>query len=134
MNLQQEGTETNSTRSDEHLPWWATIANTYTCFISTERQGFKRSYKCTMTSPAYPFLWHTQNIKVVIKDTSLDMTIVFRALPYGNFIKIKSNHREEKLPSMNQGTDFLGDRFSERDIVRVSIQLRRQRQSHHFKR
>ena len=87
-----------------------------------------------MTSPAYPFLWHTQNIKVVIKDTSLDMTIVFRALPYGNFIKIKRNLREEKLPSMNQGTDFLGDRFSERDIVRASIQLRRQRQSHHFKR
>ena len=47
------------------------------------------------------------------------MKTVFQVTPYGKFIEIKSNLREKKLRKTNQGTNFLGDIFSNKDNVRA---------------
>ena len=62
------------------------------------------------------------------------MTAVFHTCPYGKFIEIQSNLRRKKLHRMNQGSNFLGGRFSNRDNVRASIQIRRESQPQHLKR
>ena len=55
------------------------------------------------------------------------MTRVFHVWLYGRCIEIKSNFRRNKLHKTNQGYIFLGDSFSNRDNVRVSIRFRRER-------
>ena len=62
------------------------------------------------------------------------MTTVFHAWPYGRFIEIQSNLRRKKLHSTNQGSNFLGGSFSNRDSVRAPIQIRRESQPQHLKR
>ena len=61
------------------------------------------------------------------------MTSVFHARPHGRFIKIKSNLRLKKLHRTNQGFNFIGDSFSNRDNVRAPIQFLRGRQPQHLK-
>ena len=56
------------------------------------------------------------------------MTTVFHARADGIFIKIKSNLRRKKLHKMNQGANFLGGSFSNRDNIRATIQFRREKQ------
>ena len=51
------------------------------------------------------------------------MTTVFHASPYGRSVKIQSNLRRKKLHWTNQGTNFLGCSFSNRDNVRAPIQF-----------
>ena len=46
------------------------------------------------------------------------MTAEFYAWPYGRFIEIQSNLRRKKLQRPNQGSNFLGGSFSNRDNVR----------------
>ena len=43
----------------------------------------------------------------------------------GGFEEIKTNFRRKKLHATNQGFNFLGDSFSNRDNVRAPIQFRR---------
>ena len=62
------------------------------------------------------------------------MTAVFHTWPYGRFIEIQSNLRRKKLHRMNQGSNFLGGSFSNRDNVRAPIQFRRESQPQHLKR
>ena len=62
------------------------------------------------------------------------MTTVFHAWPYGRFIEIQSNLRRKKLHRTNQGSNFLGGSFSNRDNVRAPIQFRRESQPQHLKR
>ena len=62
------------------------------------------------------------------------MTTVFHGRPYGRFIDIQSNLRRLKFDKTNQGSNFLGDSFSNRDYVIGSIQLRRKSQPQHLKR
>ena len=73
-------------------------------------------------------------LKLVAKSTSPDMTTVFHARPDDRFIEIQSNLRINKLHRTNQGSNFLGGSFSNRDNVRAQIQFRRERQPQHLKR
>ena len=54
------------------------------------------------------------------------MTTVFHAWPHSIFIKIRSNLRRQKLHRKNQGSNFLGGSFSNRDNVKASIQFGRE--------
>ena len=62
------------------------------------------------------------------------MTTVFREWPYGRFIEIQNNLRRKKLHRTNQGSNFLGGSFSNRDNVRATVQFRRESQPQHLKR
>ena len=62
------------------------------------------------------------------------MTTVFHARPYGRFIDIQSNLRGMKPHGTNQGSNFLGGSFSNRNNIRGPIKFRRERQAHLFKR
>ena len=66
--------------------------------------------------------------------TSPGMTTVLHALSYGRFMKIQSYLRRKKLHRTNQGSNFLGGTFSNRDNVTAQIQLRRESQPQHLKR
>ena len=46
----------------------------------------------------------------------------------------RATSRRMKLCRTNQDSNFLGDGFSNKDNVRALLQLRRERQPHHFKR
>ena len=62
------------------------------------------------------------------------MTAVFHTWPYGRLIEIQSNLKRKKLHRTNQGSNFLGGSFSNRDNVRPPIQFRRESQPQHLKR
>ena len=47
----------------------------------------------------------------------------FHVWSYGRFIEIQSNLRKKKLYRTNQGSNFLGSRFSNRDNVRAQSNL-----------
>ena len=49
------------------------------------------------------------------------MTTVFHARSYGRFIEIQSNLRRKKPHRTNQGSNFVGGSFSNRDNVRAPI-------------
>ena len=55
-------------------------------------------------------------------------------MPYGRLIEIQSNLRRKKLHRTNQGSNFLGGSFSNRDNVRAPVQFRRESQPQHLKR
>ena len=61
------------------------------------------------------------------------MKTVFHAWWDGRFIEIQSNLRRKKLHRTNQGSNFLGGKFSNKDNVRVPIQFRRESQFQHLK-
>ena len=61
------------------------------------------------------------------------MTGVLHTWPYDRFIEIQSNLRRKKLHRMNQGSNFLGGSFSNRDNVRAPMQFRRESQPQHLK-
>ena len=62
------------------------------------------------------------------------MATVFHAWLYGGSIEIQSNLRWRNLHRMNQGSNFLGQGFSNRTDGRAPIQFRRERQPQHLKR
>ena len=97
-------------------------------------QGFKRGSKSRTNSPTYLFLKLIQQFQVATRSTSPDMTALLHTWPYGRFIEIKSNLRRKKLHRTNQGSNFLGGSFSNRDNVRAPIQFRRKSQPQHLKR
>ena len=61
------------------------------------------------------------------------MTTLFHEWSYGRFIEIQSNLRRRKLHKTNQGSNFLGGSFSNRDNVRSPIQFRIESQPQHLK-
>ena len=61
------------------------------------------------------------------------MTTVFHKSLHGRFLEIKSYLRRQKLHKTNQGSNFIGGSFSNRDNVRAPIQFRRERKSQHLK-
>ena len=71
--------------------------------------------------------------KPVARSTSLDMTTVFHARLYGTFVEIQTNLRRTQIHRTNQGSNFLGGSFSNRDNVRAPIQFRTERQPQHLK-
>ena len=62
------------------------------------------------------------------------MITVFHAWRYGRFIEIQSNLRRKKLNGTNQGSNFLGGSFSNRQNVRTPIQFGRESHLQHLKR
>ena len=52
------------------------------------------------------------------------MITVFHEWPYGRFTEIQSNLRRKKLHKTNEGPNFLGDTFNNKDNVRPPIQFR----------
>ena len=78
---------------------------------------------------------------MVISSNSPNITKVLHEKLYGRFIETNSNikkgkqlHRKRKeLHRKNQGSNFLGDSFSNRDDIRAPIQLRGVRQSQYIK-
>ena len=48
-------------------------------------------------------------------------------IAYGRFTDKKSNLKRKKLDSVKQGSNFLGDSFSNRDNVKAPIPFRRER-------
>ena len=71
---------------------------------------------------------------MAVKSNSVDMTTKFHEKPYGRFIEIQSNLWRKKLHRTNQGSNFLGGSFSNRDNIRASIQFRREGQPQHLQR
>ena len=61
-------------------------------------------------------------------------TLWFHPWPYGTFIEIQNNLNWKKLHRTNQGSNFLGASFSNKDNARTPIQFRRERQPQHLKR
>ena len=74
-----------------------------------------------------------QQFQVLTRSTSPDMTTVSHAWPYDRFIEIQSNLRRKKFHRTNQGSNFLGGNFSNRNNVRAPIQFGREIQTQHFK-
>ena len=95
-------------------------------------QEFKRSSEWRTNSPAYLFLWLIQQFQLATRTTSPDMTTVFHAWLDDRFIQIQRNLRRKKLHRMNQGPNFLGGSFSNRDNVIASIQFRKESQLQHL--
>ena len=62
------------------------------------------------------------------------MTTLSHARPYGRFISKQSKLRRKKLYRTNKASNFLGGSFSNRDNVRASTQLRRERQPQYLTR
>ena len=91
-------------------------------------QGFKKGCKWRTNSSTNRFLWLIQQFQVVTRSTSPHMTTVFHAWPYGRFIEIKSNLRRGKFHRTNQGSNFLGGSFTNRDNIRTPFQFRRESQ------
>ena len=56
------------------------------------------------------------------------MTAAFHTWLYDRFIEIQSNLRTKKFHRTNQGSNFLGGSFSNRDNVRAPIQFRKESQ------
>ena len=55
-------------------------------------------------------------------------------MTYSRFIEIQSNLRRKKLHRINQGSNFLGSSFSNRDNAKAPTQFRRENQQQHLKR
>ena len=56
------------------------------------------------------------------------MTAVFHTWLYGRSIEIQRNLKRKKLHRTNQGSNFHGGSFSNRDNIRAPIQFRRESQ------
>ena len=67
------------------------------------------------------------------RGTSREVTTVFHVLACGKLNEIQSNLRRNKLHRTNQGPNFLGGSFSNRDNMRGPIQFRRESQPQHLK-
>ena len=93
-----------------------------------EKQRVKDRQSCISVFVAYLIF------QVATKSTSPDVATAFHALPYGRFIAIQRILRMQKLCRTNQGSNFLGSSFSNRNNLRVPIQLRIESQPMHVKR
>ena len=97
-------------------------------------QGFKKGSNWRTNSPVYLLLRLIQQFQVATRSTSPDMKAVFHIWLYGRFIEMQRNLRRKKLHRTNQGSNFLGGSFSNRDNVRVPIQFRRESLAQHLRR
>ena len=86
-------------------------------------QGFMRGRNKRTKSLAYPFLYLIQQFQVATRSTSPDMTTVFHAWSPGRLVKMQSNLRRMKLHRTNQGSNFLGGSFINRDNARAQSNL-----------
>ena len=93
-----------------------------------DREQVKGRQSCI--SVLVPYL----TIPSSIQGTSQNVATVFHGWPYGRFIEIHSHLRRKKLHRTNQGTNFLGGSFSNRDNVMAPIQFRRESHTQHLKR
>ena len=61
------------------------------------------------------------------------MTTIFHAWQYGGFIEIQRNLKRKKLHRKNQGSNFLGGSYSNKDNVGAPIQSRKDSQPQDLK-
>ena len=87
-----------------------------------ERQQLKDQQFCISI---FQLIWQFQ---VATRSTSPDMTRVIHAWLYSRFIEIQSKLRRKKNQTPNQGSNFLGASFSNRDNIRAPIQSRKESQ------
>ena len=97
-------------------------------------QGFKRGSKWRTNSPVCLILFLIQQFQVATRRTSPYMTPVFQAQLYHRFTEIQSNLERKKLHRTNEGSKFLGGKFSNRDNVKIPNQFRQKSQPQHLKR
>ena len=93
-----------------------------------ERYQVKDQQSCISIFVAY------LQFQVTTTGTSPDMRTALHTWSNGRFIEVESNLRRKKLRRTNQGSNFLGDNFSNWDNVRAPIQFRRESQPQHLKR
>ena len=74
-------------------------------------------------NPAYPFFQLIQQFQVATRRNTPDITTVFHTRPYGRFIEIQSNFTRKKLHRTNQGSNFLGCIFNNRDNAQPQSKL-----------
>ena len=98
--------------------------------LATFRQWAKVSKKAAREEPTTLHIDFFRNQEHQSKHDNR----VFHAWSYGRFIEIQGNLRRKKLHRTNQGCNFLGGSFSNRDNVRAPIQFRREGQPEHLKR
>ena len=93
-----------------------------------------RTIKSGLHSGVYSSFIMKDHISVsAARSTNPSMAIVFLAGPYGTFLEIKGNLSRKKLHRTNQGFNFLGASFSNRENERAPIQSRKERESQHLK-
>ena len=90
-----------------------------------ERQQVKDQQSCISIFVAY------LKFQVATRGTSQGMTTVFLVWQNGRFTEIQSNLIRKKLHRTNQGPNFLGGGFGNRDNVRAPVQFRRESQPQH---
>ena len=77
----------------------------------------KDQQSCICLSEAYPTIPSSNS------EHQPHITTVFHTWPCGRFIEMQSNLRRKKLHRTNQGYNFLGGSFSNRDNVRAQSNL-----------
>ena len=91
--------------------------NTYQSNIYRKDLSWLYFYNDSTYISTYLFLYLIQQFQVATRSTSPDMTTVFHTWPYGRFIQ--SNLRRKKLHRTNQGSNFLGGSFSNRNCLQM---------------
>ena len=89
------------------------------------RQQVKDQQSCISVFVAYLGIPRSKT-----RSTSSDMSTVFHAWSYGRFAEIQGSLWRKKLHRTNQGFNFLGSSFTNRDNVRAPIQFRREIRLH----
>ena len=84
----------------------------------------------TIVFRAWPYVKFIETEQILKKENSQNES----ARPYVKFIETQSNLWRKKIHRTNQGSNFLGGNFSNRDNVRVPIQFRGESQPQHLKR
>ena len=85
-----------------------------------ERQQVKNQQSCILVFVAYP--------TIPISNLEHQHRQQFHAWPYGRFVETQSNLRRKKLHRTNQGSNFVGVSFINRDNIRIPIQFGRESQ------
>ena len=84
--------------------------------------------KSSREYPRFSFLWLIYCIQLVTGSTSPDMRTIPHPILYCIFAEIMRNIRRKKLQGNNQGSNFTGGIFDNRDNVRSPLQFRRGKQ------
>ena len=84
--------------------------------------------KSSREYPRFSLLWLIYCIQLVTGSTSPDMRTIPHPILYCIFAEIMRNIRRKKLQGNNQGSNFTGGIFDNRDNVRSPIQFRREKQ------
>ena len=83
----------------------------------TRRNGVIGEEQYQINNPAKSYIICPQALIIRLQ------VLIFHPWPYDRFIETQSNLKRKKLHRMNQGSNFLGDSFRNRDNVRGQSNL-----------